>query len=107
VGNEILEGRSGLHDEEAGFGGGGIVRRPKNRVTKLAKRPRNWKAGDKVYEPSERQIAAACKRIQRGWAKDDPRISEEKRPTHTPVEPVTMRFLIEAFEQMRLDFAHL
>lgn len=84
-----------------------MKRRPKNRVTKLAKPAKRWKAGDKVYLPTQAQIAAACKMIQRGWAKDDPRISPEKRPTKTPIEPVPMNFLIEAIQAMRLDFAHL
>lgn len=81
------------------------MRRPKNHLPKSRKR--DWKAGAKVYLPTEKQIAAACRRIQRHWTEDDPRIIGEKRPTRSAVEPVPMRYLIQAFEDMRAEFAHL
>ena len=82
-----------------------MARRLKNQLPRTTKRV--WRAGAKVYLPSTKRIAAACRRIQRHWAQDDPRVSGEKRPSKSAVEPVPMRFLIQAFEDMRAEYSHL
>lgn len=81
------------------------MRRPKNKLPKIKKR--DWKAGQKVYLPTAKQIAAACRRIQQHWANDDPRVSEPKRPVATPVLPVPLRFVEEAYREMRMELSSL